>query len=207
MYGGVDVYIHVSLTLALIGDGWSASRPRRFTPGEWAPDTYWIAYWVYRRDGLDDMGKWKFLTLPGLELRPSAVQSVAIHYTDCATASHKRCGTWTNCSKVFSIAGDLENWIRLETRPIFSCTSSHKRWYLWLAFPRHFHMRAPRANLSSCNLSLMNRLYRLCKQDRRAEKVVRHHVVVRPLQSRISNNHGFPFISIFFFANRGLSAF
>jgi hypothetical protein len=32
-YGGVDVQIHVFLTLALTGVEWSASRPCRFTPG------------------------------------------------------------------------------------------------------------------------------------------------------------------------------
>jgi hypothetical protein len=36
-YGGVDVQIHVYLTLALVGGKWSASRPDRFTPGERAP--------------------------------------------------------------------------------------------------------------------------------------------------------------------------
>jgi hypothetical protein len=35
-YGGVDVYIHISLTSALVGGKWSASRPGRFTPGEGA---------------------------------------------------------------------------------------------------------------------------------------------------------------------------
>jgi hypothetical protein len=34
--------------------------------------------------GLDDMEKRKILPLPGLELNPSAVQSVASRYTDCA---------------------------------------------------------------------------------------------------------------------------
>jgi hypothetical protein len=32
-YGGVDVQIHIHLTLALAGDEQSASRPSRFTPG------------------------------------------------------------------------------------------------------------------------------------------------------------------------------
>jgi hypothetical protein len=31
-YGGVDVYIHVFLTSALVGGEWSASRTGRFTP-------------------------------------------------------------------------------------------------------------------------------------------------------------------------------
>jgi hypothetical protein len=36
------------------------------------------------RAGLDDVEKRKFLTLPGLELRPLALQPVASRYTDCA---------------------------------------------------------------------------------------------------------------------------
>jgi hypothetical protein len=45
-YGGVDVYIHVFLTSALVGCEWSASRPGRFTSAERAPDTQWIGGWV-----------------------------------------------------------------------------------------------------------------------------------------------------------------
>jgi hypothetical protein len=37
VYGGVDVYIHTFLTLALAGGEWSASCPGRFTPWERAP--------------------------------------------------------------------------------------------------------------------------------------------------------------------------
>jgi hypothetical protein len=59
-----------SLTSALVGGEWSASRPYRFTPGESATGTHWIGGWVDPRAGLDDVEKIKFLTLPGLELRP-----------------------------------------------------------------------------------------------------------------------------------------
>jgi hypothetical protein len=48
---------------------WSTSRPGRFTPGERAPGTHWIGGWVDLRAGVD-VEKRKFLTLPGLELRP-----------------------------------------------------------------------------------------------------------------------------------------
>jgi hypothetical protein len=68
-YGGVNVYIHIFLTSALVGDEWSASRPGRFTPWE-SPGTYWIGGWVSPRAVLDDVEKRKFLILPGLELRP-----------------------------------------------------------------------------------------------------------------------------------------
>jgi hypothetical protein len=38
--------------------------------GERTPGTHWIGGWVDLRSGLDDVEKRKFLTLPGLELRP-----------------------------------------------------------------------------------------------------------------------------------------
>jgi hypothetical protein len=69
-YGGVDVQINLFLTSALAGGEWSASRSGRFTPGERASGTHWIGGWVDPGAGLDDVEKRKFLTLPGLELRP-----------------------------------------------------------------------------------------------------------------------------------------
>jgi hypothetical protein len=70
MYGELDVFIHIFLTSVLVGGEWSASRPGRFTPGKRAPGTHWIGGLVIPRPSLDDMEKRKFLTLPGLELRP-----------------------------------------------------------------------------------------------------------------------------------------
>jgi hypothetical protein len=64
-YVGVDVQIHISFTSALVGGVWSASSPCRFTPG-----THWIGGWVVTSADLNDVEKRKFLTLPGLELRP-----------------------------------------------------------------------------------------------------------------------------------------
>jgi hypothetical protein len=69
-YGGADVEVHVFLTSALVGGEWSTSRPGSFTLGERSPGTHWIGGWVNLRAGLDDVEKRKFLTLPGLELRP-----------------------------------------------------------------------------------------------------------------------------------------
>jgi hypothetical protein len=66
-YGGVDTQIHIFLTLAQVAGEWSASRTCRFTPG-----THCIGGWVDPRAGLDDVDKRKFLTIPGLELRPLA---------------------------------------------------------------------------------------------------------------------------------------
>jgi hypothetical protein len=69
-YGGVDVDDRIFLTSALVGDDWWASRSGRFTPGERASDTHWIGGWMNPTAGMYDVDKWKFLTLPGLELRP-----------------------------------------------------------------------------------------------------------------------------------------
>jgi hypothetical protein len=44
--------------------------PAALTPGKEPPGTHWIGGWVGPRAGLDDLEKRKFLTLPGLELRP-----------------------------------------------------------------------------------------------------------------------------------------
>jgi hypothetical protein len=65
--GCIDTFF---LTTALAVVEWSASRPVRFTPEEKAPGTHWIGGWVDHRAYLDDVEKRKFLTLPGLELRP-----------------------------------------------------------------------------------------------------------------------------------------
>jgi hypothetical protein len=64
-YGGVNVLIHVLLTLAPLAGEWSASVSGRFIPG-----THWIGGWVVPRAGLDDVEKRKLLISPGLELRP-----------------------------------------------------------------------------------------------------------------------------------------
>jgi hypothetical protein len=48
-----------SLTSALDGGEWSASRPGRFTPRERAAGTHWIGGWVGPRTGLDAGAKRK----------------------------------------------------------------------------------------------------------------------------------------------------
>jgi hypothetical protein len=62
--------MHIFLTSALVGGEWSVSRPSHFTSGGKASGTHWMGGWVGPRAGLDDVEKRKFLTLPGLELRP-----------------------------------------------------------------------------------------------------------------------------------------
>jgi hypothetical protein len=55
-YWEVEVQLH-SLTSALDGGEWSASRPGRFTPREKAPDTPWIGGWMGPRAVLDEVVK------------------------------------------------------------------------------------------------------------------------------------------------------
>jgi hypothetical protein len=68
--------MHSFLISALDGGERSASRPARFTPEERAVCTHWIGGWVDPRAGLDDMEKWKFLAVRGLELHPSVVHPI-----------------------------------------------------------------------------------------------------------------------------------
>jgi hypothetical protein len=63
-YGGVNIWIHIFFTSALVGGEWSASCPGRIIPG-----THRIGGWLDPRAGLDDVEERKFLTIPGLELR------------------------------------------------------------------------------------------------------------------------------------------
>jgi hypothetical protein len=56
--GGIAPVIH-SLTSALDGGEWPASRPGRFTSRHIAPDTHWIGGWVGPRAVLDAVVKRK----------------------------------------------------------------------------------------------------------------------------------------------------
>jgi hypothetical protein len=81
-----DIKLKLSLSRRRMAD-WiyrsTSSRPRQqlevsgqlhvpaaLLPGERAPGTHSIGDWVGSRAGLDDVEKRRFLTLPGLELRP-----------------------------------------------------------------------------------------------------------------------------------------
>jgi hypothetical protein len=67
--------------------------PAALPPAERAPVTHWIGGWVDLRAGLDNLEKKKFLTLPGLELRP-----VDSRYTDYAIPAHAASNTGIYCS-------------------------------------------------------------------------------------------------------------
>jgi hypothetical protein len=72
-----------SLTSALDGGEWSASRPGRLIPRERAPGTHWIGGWVGPRTVLDAEVKRK-IPSPRRKSNPRTpnVQPVAQRYTD-----------------------------------------------------------------------------------------------------------------------------
>jgi hypothetical protein len=81
-YGGRYSSIH-SLTSALDGGEWSASRSSRFNPKERATGTHWIGGWMGPRTVLDAVVRRK---IPSLRResnpRTPIVQPVAQCYTD-----------------------------------------------------------------------------------------------------------------------------
>jgi hypothetical protein len=72
-----------SLTSAVDGGEWSASRHGRFTPRERATGTHWIGGWVGPRAVLDAVMKRK-IPSPRQESNPRTpiIQPVAQRYTD-----------------------------------------------------------------------------------------------------------------------------
>jgi hypothetical protein len=70
-----------SLTSALHGGEWSASRLGRFTPRERAPGTHWIGGWVGPRDVLDAVVKRK---IPSHRRESNPRTPIVQRYTDWA---------------------------------------------------------------------------------------------------------------------------
>jgi hypothetical protein len=100
-----------SLTSALDGDEWSASRPSRFTPRERTHGTHWIGGWVGHRVVLDAVVKRK-IPSPRREsnTRTPIVQPVAQRYTD---------GSWCeHCTKI-KLNKTQQNWFTFRQRHFF----------------------------------------------------------------------------------------
>jgi hypothetical protein len=80
-----------SLTSALHGGEWSASRLGRFIPGT-AHGTHWIGGWVGPRAGLDTVSKRKIPSPPpNSNLDHLTTQPVVSHYTYRATPALSTC--------------------------------------------------------------------------------------------------------------------
>jgi hypothetical protein len=75
--GGMDVDIHIILTLALVGGERSASLHGRFTTRERGTRTHWRGGWVLSRAG---QNSWPYRDSNSSD--PSVVQPVASRYTD-----------------------------------------------------------------------------------------------------------------------------
>jgi hypothetical protein len=106
-----------SLTSALDGGEWSASRPCRFTPTERAPGTHWTGGWVVPRAVLDAVMKRK-IPSPHRESNPRTpiVQPVAQRYTDWAITALFNVGT---SRKIFHNTNSSYLWFSSQARNLF----------------------------------------------------------------------------------------
>jgi hypothetical protein len=80
-YVGVDPYF---LDLGTRWRSVVSLTPRSLYSGKKSPGTHWIGGWVDPKADMDDMGKRKFCTLSGLELRPLSRPAVASRCTNYA---------------------------------------------------------------------------------------------------------------------------
>jgi hypothetical protein len=85
-YEGVGLWISGFLTSALVGGQFRPPpRPRRLSP-----DIIWIGGHMDARGSLENMVKRKFLSLPGLEIRPPpppVIQPRPPRYNVCANVT------------------------------------------------------------------------------------------------------------------------
>jgi hypothetical protein len=134
-----------SLTLALDGDEWSASRPGRFTPRERAPGTQCIGGCVGLRAVLDAVVKRK-IPSPRRESNPRTpiVQPVARRYTDWAiTARHMGCRNIlqpeaSSCSPSCGITQDLHILEQYNFTCCFTWYKTPKNEHRWRTLRRVF---------------------------------------------------------------------
>jgi hypothetical protein len=99
--------MHVLLTSALAG-GVSFTL-LLLSPGERAPRAHWIGSWMDPRAGLDDVEKRKFLTLPGLKLRPLGrpAHSEATNLVSVTRGRLRFFFSFTFCMSIFGLTGVL----------------------------------------------------------------------------------------------------
>jgi hypothetical protein len=143
VYGGMDVQIHIFLTLALVGGEWSASHPGCITPGERAPGTHWIGGWVpepvwttWRRENC-----WPYRDSNSY---PSVVKPVASRYTDYAVLA-AMCWEW--------LCHNLNIWwlmphIKQALKPcLLWCQSCFDSWLGFFQFSFHVSLIIVEINL------------------------------------------------------------
>jgi hypothetical protein len=112
-----------SLTSALDGGEWSASRPGLFTPRERAPGTHWIGGWVDPRAVLDAVVKRK-ITNPRRESNPEnpdrPARSSALYRLSCCICCQVLQAVWSNHSIVTSVCRVFPSEFPIKT---FVCIS------------------------------------------------------------------------------------
>jgi hypothetical protein len=130
-----------SLTSALDGREWSASRPARFTPRKRAPDTHWAGGWVGPRSVLDAVVKRKIPT-PRRESNPRTpiIQPVTRRYTDWAITALQRIINSLKLKKIKKACGTdgIQNeylW-HLPQKPIVYLTHLFKQCLRLSHFPQ-----------------------------------------------------------------------
>jgi hypothetical protein len=108
-YEGVDVYVDPHFLGLSTSWRWVVSfTPLPLYPRERAPGTHFIGGWVHPRASLDDMEKWKFFTLPGLELPlPLVVQPVASRHTAWAIPAPNYAWLWQSQEKPWSKSTEI----------------------------------------------------------------------------------------------------
>jgi hypothetical protein len=124
-----------------------SSRPCRFTPGERAPGTNSIGGWVDPRAGLDDMEKWKFLSPPGLGLRP------------LGRPARRFSQQWLWKLLFFVTCYRVVCWIVINvSRNLFPWSSGYKRGggkFLWNSGNKSTHFTASHARIVTWSWDLM----------------------------------------------------
>jgi hypothetical protein len=111
----MDVYSQILLTSALAGGGWSALSSCPVSPG-----THWTGGWV------GDVEKRKFLTIPGLEIRPldrpTRSQSLyRLRYPGSSSSSSREKNVWNSDGSIqLHVMNICEEWkeivVKLSTR-------------------------------------------------------------------------------------------
>jgi hypothetical protein len=121
-YGGVDVWIQVFLTLALVEDESLVSRPGRLISGKNPPLFHWIGCCMGPGAVLDAVKKINFLTVTGFKLRPLGlpVHSRSALFRLLKLLLSKNC--FINIIiLIFIYFFNLNHWVMHPVAPVFIC--------------------------------------------------------------------------------------
>jgi hypothetical protein len=80
VYGGINIQIHIFLTLVLAAGEWLASRPGHFTHRERAPGAHWIGRLGGPQSWSGRHGEEKILYPAGTNSNPSVIQPITGRY-------------------------------------------------------------------------------------------------------------------------------